>query len=55
MLDGILSVCQLNTRLCIACDISLATETIVTKTIASWKSSPLPDLHKRPTVFLILA
>ena len=55
MLDAILSVCQLNTRLCIACDISLATEMIITKTIAGWKKSPLPDLHKRPTVFLILA
>ncbi|MDZ4210435.1 MAG: SAM-dependent methyltransferase, partial [Methylotenera sp.] len=43
------------TRLCLACDISLATEKIVTKSIATWKKSPLPDLHKRPTVFLLLA
>jgi 16S rRNA (cytidine1402-2'-O)-methyltransferase len=55
MLEGILSVCQPNTRLCVACDISLATEMIVTKTIAAWKKSTLPDLHKRPTVFLLLA
>jgi 16S rRNA (cytidine1402-2'-O)-methyltransferase len=55
MLEAILSVCHLNTRLCVACDISLATEMIVTKTIVNWKKSPLPDLHKRPTVFLLLA
>ncbi|MDP1765780.1 MAG: SAM-dependent methyltransferase [Methylotenera sp.] len=55
MLEAILSVCQPNTRLCVACDISLATEMIVTKTIANWKKSPFPDLHKRPTVFLLLA
>ena len=55
MLEAILSVCQPNTRLCVACDISLESEMIVTKTIATWKKSPLPDLHKRPTVFLLLA
>ena len=55
MLEALLSVCQPNTRLCVACDISLASEMIVTKTIASWKKSPLPDLHKRPTVFLLLS
>ena len=55
MLEAILSVCQPNTRLCVACDISLDTEMIVAKTIASWKKTPLPDLHKRPTVFLLIA
>lgn len=55
MLEAILSFCQPNTRLCVACDISLATEMIVTKPISSWKKAPLPDLHKRPTVFLLLA
>ena len=54
MLEAILSVCQPNTRLCVACDISLVTEMIATKTIAAWKKSPLPDLHKRPAVFLLL-
>ncbi|WP_020168433.1 MULTISPECIES: SAM-dependent methyltransferase [Methylotenera] len=55
MLEAILSTCHPNTKLCIACDISLSTEMIATKTIASWKQSPMPDLHKRPTVFLLLA
>lgn len=55
MLEAILSVCQPNTRLCVACDISLSTEMISTKSVANWKKNPLPDLHKRPTVFLLLA
>jgi 16S rRNA (cytidine1402-2'-O)-methyltransferase len=55
MLEALLGVCQPNTRLCVACDISLITEMITTKTIAAWKKSPLPDLHKRPTIFLLLA
>jgi len=55
MLEAILSVCQPNTRLCIACDISLSSEMIMTKTVTNWKKSPHPDLHKRPTVFLLLS
>lgn len=55
MLEAILNACHANTKLCIACDISLNTEFIATKTVASWKQSQMPDLHKRPTVFLLLA
>jgi 16S rRNA (cytidine1402-2'-O)-methyltransferase len=42
-----------NTRLCIACDLTLPTQYIKTKTIADWKKTTLPDLHKRPAVFVI--
>ena len=55
MLEAIVSICQPNTRLCVACDISLTTDLIKIKTIATWKKSPLPDLHKRPTIFLLQA
>lgn len=52
MLDEILNTCQPNTRLCIAVDITLPTEFIKTKTIKEWKGQ-LPDLNKRPCIFLI--
>ena len=55
MLEAILSGCNANTRLCIACHISLLDELIVTKRISEWKQSALPDLNKKPTVFLIIA
>jgi 16S rRNA (cytidine1402-2'-O)-methyltransferase len=55
MLEDILNHSAGETRLCIACNISLADEYIVTKRIKDWKQSPLPDLHKKPTIFLILA
>ena len=55
MLEAILASCNGNTRLCVACNVSLPTELIITKTITDWKKSPLPDLHKQPTVFLLLA
>jgi 16S rRNA (cytidine1402-2'-O)-methyltransferase len=55
MLEAILSSCNANTRLCVACHVSLPDEMITTKLISEWKQSPLPDLHKKPTVFLLLA
>ncbi len=54
MLQDIVQTCSSKTRLCIACDITLETEYIVTKTIAQWKGK-LPDINKRPAMFLILA
>jgi len=41
-----------NTRLCVACDLTLETEFIRTKTIYEWRKE-MPDLHKRPTIFLV--
>ncbi len=43
-----------HTRICVACDITLPTEYIVTKSVADWKRTPL-DLHKRPAIFIIQA
>lgn len=40
------------TRLCVACDLTLDTEFIKTQTIGEWKKD-LPELHKRPAIFLI--
>lgn len=52
MLEEILRTCQPATRLCIAVDITLETEFIKTKSIKEWKTQ-LPDLNKRPCIFLI--
>ncbi len=38
---------------CIAADLTLPTEYVRTLTIAQWRKTPLPDLHKRPAIFLI--
>ena len=55
MLDAILQTCHAQTQLCIACDVSLDSEMIVTKSIASWKTSAPIDIHNRPCLFLMLA
>ena len=52
ILDDIVSSCEDKTKLCIACDITLPSEFIKTKTIFDWKKQ-LPDIAKRPAIFLI--
>jgi len=54
MLEDILANCHPETRLCVACNINLTTESIVSKPISAWRSAALPDLHKQPCVFLLL-
>ena len=54
MKDDILSACKPSTRLCIATDITLSTEMIITRTIADWRKENLV-IGKRLAVFLILA
>ena len=53
MLSQLLSTCQGSTRICVACDITLETEYIKSKTVAEWKKTELPDLNKRPCIFII--
>ncbi|WP_026753376.1 SAM-dependent methyltransferase [Sediminibacter sp. Hel_I_10] len=40
------------TRVCVACDITLPTEYIKTQTVKEWKHTKV-DLHKRPAIFVI--
>lgn len=55
LFDAILQHCQPNTRLCVATDLTLSSESVQTRSIAGWKKSLPPDLDRRPSVFLILA
>jgi 16S rRNA (cytidine1402-2'-O)-methyltransferase len=52
MLEDISSALQNQTRVCVACDITLPTEYIKTKTVEEWKHTAV-DLHKRPAIFII--
>lgn len=54
MLDDLRATLQANTRLCVACDITLPSEYIKTLPVSKWKLEN-PDLHKRPTIFIIQA
>lgn len=52
VLTDLLANCNPNTKLCIAVDITMASEQITTKTIAEWKNITI-DLNKRPCIFLL--
>ncbi|HUQ97246.1 MAG TPA: SAM-dependent methyltransferase [Chitinophagaceae bacterium] len=54
LLETLLKTCQPQTRICVAVDLTAATERIETKTVQQWKAA-VPQLHKRPAIFLLLA
>jgi len=51
-LDTIIKTCSKDMLLCIAADITLPTESIITKKIADWNKD-VPDLNQRLVVFVI--
>lgn len=56
LLESAIATLNPATRLCIACDLTLPTQTIISETIADWrKRNPLPNLKKRPTIFVLHA
>lgn len=53
MLDSLVKTLSPATQLCVAADLTGPGEWIRTKKVADWKKE-LPDLHKRPAIFLLL-
>lgn len=52
LLEDMKQILNPATRLCIACDLTLPSEFILTKSIMEWGKTKV-DLHKRPTIFII--
>ena len=52
IVQDFISNCKPSTKLCIASEITTENEFIKTKTLSAWKNS-LPDLNKKPTIFLL--
>ena len=59
LLDTLVNTCLPATLICVATDLTLASESIQTQAAAKWKSDlksgNAPDFNKKPTVFLLLA
>jgi 16S rRNA (cytidine1402-2'-O)-methyltransferase len=54
LLEDLVRTLQPQTRLCVACDLTLPTEDIRSMSVEQWKQKGLPDYHKRPCIFVIL-
>jgi 16S rRNA (cytidine1402-2'-O)-methyltransferase len=54
LLAALLESCDPNTRLCVAADLTLPSESIKTLTLAEWRRAKTP-IGRRPAVFLLLA
>jgi 16S rRNA (cytidine1402-2'-O)-methyltransferase len=54
LLGSLLKSCHEQTQLCVAADLTLASQFIRTKTIREWRAA-VPPIGKRPAVFLLLA
>ncbi len=54
LLEILVRTCQPQTQLSVAADLTSANEWIRTKTILDWRKE-MPDLHKRPVIFCLLA
>ncbi|MDD4516237.1 SAM-dependent methyltransferase [Massilibacteroides sp.] len=52
LVEDLLRTCRPSTKLCIASDITCDSEYIRTKSVKDW-GGKLPDLSKKPTIFLI--
>lgn len=52
MLQSLIDILNPQTRICVACDITLPSEYIKTAPASVWKKIKV-DLHKRPTLFII--
>lgn len=53
LMEQMLQVCAADTLLTVACDITSPEEFILTLTIARWREAGIPDIAKRPTIFII--
>ena len=53
LLEDVLQNLNPETQLCIACNVTAEDEFIKTLRVKDWRKSK-PDLHKRPTIFLLL-
>ena len=55
LFQALIQNCRPASRLCVASDLTLASETVTTLSIGEWRKSTPPSMEKRPTVFLLLA
>lgn len=53
LMEQMLQVCAAETLLTVACDITSPEELILTRSVGQWRRGGVPDIAKRPTIFII--
>lgn len=51
--EEVIRQCSSSTLFCIATDLTMETEEIITKPVGQWRKNGLPELEKRPSIFLL--
>ncbi len=54
LMKALLAACKPQTWLCVASDLTTASESVATRAVADWRRA-VPSLDRRPSVFLVLA
>lgn len=54
LMHALLEACGAQTRVCVAADLTLPSESIATRRVGDWRRAR-PDIGRRPAVFLLLA
>lgn len=54
MIDDLTNILHSDTKICVACDITLESEDIRTRSIKDWKNEKY-DFHKRPAIYVMQA
>ena len=53
LLAAIVATCRPSTRLCVAADLTLATETVDSRAVSEWKERDFARYAKRPAIFIL--
>ena len=53
MVDAVLATCAPSRQFCVAVDLTLPSEQIVSRTVGAWRKEARPALAKRPAMFLL--
>jgi 16S rRNA (cytidine1402-2'-O)-methyltransferase len=53
LFDTLLSTLSAKMRLTVACDITSKDEIIITRCVEEWKKVGVPNIEKRPTIFVL--
>ncbi len=53
LLEQLLQTLAAETRLTVAVDLTAPSQSVITRRVGEWRRSPLPELNKRPAIFII--